>query len=58
MTQISEQTLVNIAAWCSDNVGKISVKECILEVQADPVTTQIINNWHAIHGVTYNMFGG
>jgi hypothetical protein len=58
MTQISEQTLVNITAWCSDNVGKISVKECILEVGSDPVVTQIINNWHAIHGVTYNMFVG
>ena len=58
MTQITEQTLVNITAWCSNNVGKISIQECITQVQADPVTTQIINNWHAIHGVVYNLAGG
>ncbi len=58
MTQINEQTLVNITAWCSDNVGKVSVQECIEQVVASPATTQIINNWYKIHGVTYNMFGG
>ena len=56
MTQITEQTLVNIAAWCSNNVGKVSITECIAQVQADPVTTQIINNWHSVHGVVYNLF--
>lgn len=56
MTQINEQTLVNIAAWCSDNVGKVSVTECIEQVVASPATTQIINNWYKIHGVTYKLF--
>jgi len=44
-----ENTLINIANWCTQWQGNIN--QCIADVYNSPATAQIINNWHAVEGL-------
>mgnify|MGYP000192689031 FL=1 len=46
MIKVDEKTIINVTNWCQQQAWNIA--ECLPEVLSDPVTTQIINNWHSV----------
>lgn len=44
---ITEETLVNVVNWCTEQMQDISV--CLVQVLSSPATMQIINNWHSVY---------
>ncbi len=46
MIKVDEKTIINVTNWCQQQAWNIT--ECLPEVLSNPVTTQIINNWHSI----------